>query len=90
MSINPTRAPSLPLATGEYFPAYQNQLLNILRLYFTQIDNFTQNSIVPESGVTANRPIANLLIGQVYFDTTLGYPIWWSGSDWVDSTGAPA
>ena len=88
MALNPTKAPNLPLATKEYLPAYQDQLLNIIRLYFHQIDNFTQKSIIPPSGETADRPAANLLTGQVYFDTTLGYPIWWSGTDWVDSTGA--
>ena len=28
-----------------------------------------------------------MLPGQPYFDTTLGKPIWWSGSTWVDATG---
>jgi hypothetical protein len=24
---------------------------------------------------------------QVFFDSTLGQPIWWTGEDWVDSEG---
>lgn len=28
--------------------------------------------------------------GVQYFDTTLNKPIWWTGSKWVDSTGADA
>lgn len=28
------------------------------------------------SGTTANRPTANVYVGQFYFDTTLGRPIW--------------
>jgi hypothetical protein len=32
-------APRLPVAPAEYDPAYINQLTNLLRLYFNQIDN---------------------------------------------------
>ncbi|ANO57395.1 structural protein [Pseudomonas phage AN14] len=39
-------------------------------------------------GTTANRPAASAaLIGGQYFDTTLGKPIWSTGSAWVDATG---
>ena len=27
-------------------------------------------------------------IGEMYFDTTLGKPIWWNGTDWVDASGS--
>ena len=39
------------------------------------------------SGSTANRPTTNLTAGQMYLDTTLIKPIWWTGSRWIDSTG---
>ena len=26
--------------------------------------------------------------GEDFFDETLGKPIWWNGTDWVDATGA--
>jgi hypothetical protein len=32
-------APRLPLATDQYDPVMMNQMLNILRLYFNQLDN---------------------------------------------------
>ena len=32
-------APRLPAATPQYDPAFINQLTNVLRLYFNQIDN---------------------------------------------------
>lgn len=35
----PTKAPSLPLAPIEYTQKYQDDLNNILRLYFAQVDN---------------------------------------------------
>lgn len=39
------------------------------------------------SGPTAARPTAPAFIGQPYFDTTLGYPVWWTGSAWVNAAG---
>lgn len=40
-----------------------------------------------KSGPTANRPTVTT-VGYEYFDTTLGKAINWSGSNWVDATGA--
>jgi len=40
------------------------------------------------AGDTATRP-AVAVTGQRYFDTDLGYPIWWDGAQWVDATGTP-
>lgn len=38
-------------------------------------------------GLTKNRP-TNVSVGYVFFDTVLGKPIWYKGSDtWVDATG---
>jgi hypothetical protein len=39
MSTGTTKAPALPLAPLEYSRQYQDQLNNILRLYFAQLDN---------------------------------------------------
>jgi hypothetical protein len=42
-----------------------------------------------QSGTTGQRPTTtSLLTGFFFFDTSLGKPIWWSGSNWVDATGA--
>ena len=38
-TLVPSKAPNLPIGPVEYSPQYQDQLLNVLRLYFTQIDN---------------------------------------------------
>lgn len=38
------------------------------------------------NGTTSNRPTSSIL-GQSYFDTTLGKPVWWNGSAFVDATG---
>jgi uncharacterized protein YjdB len=87
--LRPSQAPNLLIAPVEYRQFYQDQMNNALRLYFNQIDNFTQNVTVPASGTTANRPTENLQVGQYYFDTSLGYPIYWNGSDWVNALGEP-
>lgn len=39
------------------------------------------------SGTTAQRP-TTVMIGFNYFDTTLGLPVFWDGTDWVDGTGS--
>lgn len=42
------------------------------------------------SGDTGHRPI-DPVTGQMYFDTTIGKPIWWNGiSSWVLSSGVAA
>lgn len=41
-TLIPPKAPNLPVATTDYSRMYQDQIMNILRLYFNQIDNFTQ------------------------------------------------
>ena len=86
------KAPNLLVAPTDYTQRYQDQLNNALRLYFNQIDNFTQGTSIPLSGTTADRPISNnpqvpLAIGQFYFDTTLGIPIWWNGTVWKNASG---
>lgn len=40
-------------------------------------------------GTTEDRPKKSIGIkkGYIFFDTTIGKPIWWTGSKWVDSEG---
>jgi hypothetical protein len=89
--IRPSKAPNLPIAPVEYAQSYQDQLLNALRLYFNQVDNFTQNAATPAYGTTAQRPVDSpqvpLGIGQFYYDTTLDRPIWWNGTVWKKADG---
>jgi len=47
-------------------------------------------SDVTSSGTTANRPTVGLYVGRVYFDETLGLPIWYDGSAWVKADGTAA
>ena len=86
------KAPNLPNAPREgYSFGYFDQYSNVLRLYFNQIDNFTQAAAIPLSGTTAQRPLqsvqAPLPIGQYYYDTTLDRPIYWNGTVWKKADG---
>ena len=57
--------------------------------YLTQYQAYSNGQLINStSGTTANRPTIGLLAGLMYFDSTLGKPIWWGGSAWVDATGA--
>ena len=92
--INNTKAPALAIAPGLYSTQHFDLFNNQLRLYFNTIDSangltiqaITQLS-TPSSGTTALRPSTSLLVGQQYFDTTLGIPIWWNGTNWVNASG---
>ena len=55
---------------------------NIYRWDGSKIKNVANNS-----GETSERP-TNCDNGTSYYDTTLNKPIWWTGSAWVDATGA--
>jgi hypothetical protein len=90
MTIKKFVAPALPTAPVEYDHRRDDQLNQNLRIYFNNLDNFLVAISTPQNGATADRPVQNLQIGQFYFDTTLGYPIWYDGTDWVDATGTVA
>jgi hypothetical protein len=68
--------PSLPLAPEEYERRYQDQLNNILRLYFNQLSNpgnvgaATLNLNLETLPTDADE--ANLRLGDVFRDTTTG------------------
>ena len=47
----------------------------------------TDNLRVQTNDNGASRP-SSPATGQQFFDTSLGHPIWWSGSSWVDATGS--
>ena len=90
MTIKRFVAPALPTAPVEYDQRRDDQLNQNLRIYFNNLDNFLTAISTPQNGITADRPTQSLQIGQFYFDTTLNYPVWWDGADWVDATGTVA
>lgn len=49
-------------------------------------------SALTMSGTTAQRPTTLLWVGRMYFDTSLGIPVWVQSlgpTVWCDATGAP-
>ncbi len=72
------------------FPSLEGQdprsLFEAVRQMFSRVAAAFNN---PDFGATAARPTSQLTVGQPYFDTTLGTPIWWAGSAWVNSAGTP-
>jgi hypothetical protein len=85
--LRPSKSPNLLIAPTDYSQQYQDQMNNALRLYFSQIDNFTQALGGLQAGTTSQRPAVDLYVGQQFFDQTLNIPIWWTGVHWVNASG---
>ena len=58
LPLRPPKAPNLPVAPVEYTQQYQDQILNVLRLYFNQIDNFAAPLSTGAGGTYINFPYA--------------------------------
>lgn len=57
-TLNPTKAPLLPLAPVEYDQRFGTDLNNALRLYFNQLDNLNLNAFGTRGGRFLNFPYA--------------------------------
>ena len=84
--INQVTAPNLPLAPMEYGPKYQDQLNNILRLYFNRIDAIlaqlkTGSGAIDGSGIQFPHIAAS--DGAIQYATAANTPtiIQWSSLD---------
>lgn len=66
-TLRPTRSPNQPIAPVDYDQRFQDQFSNALRLYFSEIDNFTSTLMQNNGGRFLNFPS-----GQFY-DTTNQY-----------------
>ena len=59
--------------------------------WFSTIQNLLYAT--SSSGPTSMRPTTRLYVGQFWFDTTLGYPVWLktagSPAVWVNASGTP-
>jgi hypothetical protein len=87
MAFITTKAPRLPSGPTDYNKLFVDQLVQVLGLYFGTVDNAINILSKPASGTTANRPQILLQIGQQYYDTTLGIPIWYNGTVWKNAIG---
>ena len=93
-----TKAPALPIAPTLYARQYQDQLNNVLRLYFTQLDNFVGQFALGSVYLVADLPIAAATsAGARAFVTnssvttfntivagggTSGVPVFFDGTNW--------
>jgi hypothetical protein len=81
VTLSRTKAPALPVAPTDYSRQYQDQLNNVLRLYFSQLDNFiaqlmANSSTLPVSiGGTNVDAFGRLRVSQPYtlFDSQNRY-----------------
>ena len=69
-------------ATNKVIDILNNDDLSVL-----SINGLGQLTGSINAGVTGSRP-GSPIDYQMYFDTTLGIPIWYDGTNWIDATGA--
>ena len=75
--LDSPQPPNLPYAPQEWNPTYQEQLNNVLRLYFNRLSNVTKNLLGPEGGQFLNLPFGSFYdtTDQTVASTTTAYPI---------------
>jgi len=66
--IQRVQPPALPLATNEYNKAYQDQLNNVLRLYFNRIQNILNQ--LESNGIQP--PLTNYTVASLPFASVAG------------------
>lgn len=72
--------------SGNYNDLENKPVIPVIPTNVSAFNNDANYQVVT-SGTTETRP-TNVIVGFCYFDTTLGYPIWYKGEDtWVDATG---
>ena len=80
---NVLRSPPFPRESGPVVtPVDFNQAMAQIERALQQLQP------LPLAGPTTARPALPLL-GQTFFDTTLGIPIWWDGTQWDNASGTP-
>lgn len=82
--VNPlaTYSMSVTTTTNSRFVALRRD-----KVTFNDTTSYRGAVFAPEfsAGITVQRPTANLIAGQQYWDSTLAKPIWWNGSVWKDA-----
>ena len=69
--------------------SYQNGIIlwysnKISPRKINRMKNMTYVTVpIIHSGATENRPTEHLVVGQMYFDTTVGAPVFWNGTEWI-------
>ena len=85
--INP-RAPNIPVAPGDYTPQYQNQLNDVFRLYFNQIDRYISGlqSTTGQRYLSAPYAAAHRSVTQTFAAANTAYVITFDTPDFINGT----
>ena len=73
-TLRPPKAPNLPIAPVEYTQQYQDQVLNALRLYFNQIDNFSLPLTQQDGGSYLQFPFISASDSTIQYATAANTP----------------
>jgi hypothetical protein len=84
--LSQVAAPNLPLAPSEYERQYQDQLNNVLRLYFNRLDSIlgqlqTGSGSIDGSGIQLPYGAFQDSTDQVAASTTVAYPVTFNTTD---------
>lgn len=76
-TLRPSVAPNLPIGPVQYDQRFQDQFSNVLRLYFSQLDNFTQTLMANSGGRYINFPAGSFYDTSSQHDgsTTIPYAV---------------
>ena len=99
LQINPTSTFRIYATNGSYTSMISNGLslgnlvkqnaINEIKIKVKEITNINRLTIIPGAVATADRPtLIAADAGKNLYDKTLAKPIWWTGTSWVDATGA--
>lgn len=75
------------IANNLAFDDNSNKMFEQILIDSSTINNLTEFNYMKKMGGTTERPSQNNFIGNYFFDTTLSKPIWYNGTNWIDSTG---
>ena len=86
-----TTAPSISKIerSGGIFIERQDNNTDVVRVGVKNYNNALtyKRLMYHDYSTTQNRP-TGVIKGYMFFDTTIGKPIWWNGTVWVDSNGS--
>ena len=87
IELIPSKAPNLPIAPVEYSQGYQDNLLNALRLYFNQIDNFSEGFTGSDFGTTIQYPFISAYYYPALYASANNTPtiVQWNGTSGIKS-----
>jgi hypothetical protein len=86
--------PISPIPTINHITGSDRLLHPAYQAWFASLQQ--QVKTLGSTGTTSNRPVhttnAPLYVGYMYFDATLGYPVWvksFNPTVWVNASGTP-